>query len=133
VSPSELANAVNAHLVRPNTEFLRRYPQIRFLDFALGGRIVYGRDPDECWLTIPHCIAHRVIDCEDAAGWLAAEDRVRRALRSTSAVYRSRGGPYHVIDARPGPAEVGEISIGHSSGYTLIDAARIIGMGRRGS
>jgi len=130
VDEQELADAVMGHLVLPNVSYLREHGAPRFLDMARSGRIVYGRDPDELWATIPWCISMGVIDCEDAAAWLTADDRVYEGIDSYAGVYHSRpGGPYHVIVARPGPASAGEIAIGNADGMTLIDAARMIGMG----
>ena len=130
VDEGALADAVESVLVEPNLRWLAAHPYApRFVDLARSGAIRYGGDPDEWWLSIPYSLGVGIIDCEDAAGWLAAEDRYY-GIDSRPAVYRSHGGTYHVIVARRGPKRRGEISIGSVDGYTLIDPARMIGMGK---
>lgn len=135
VTPEEgaLADAVELHLVRPNVAWLaaellagREVPRYGML--ARTQALIYARDPDEEWLTIPHVIARGECDCEDASAFKDAEDRVREGWYTVPTVKKT-AGPFHVQSLRPKRiARPGEVAIAWFKNGVLLDGAREIGM-----
>lgn len=63
-------------LVQANVAYLQTHPDTPAL-YDSGVRYDLGADVQGPWQTVPAIIAHGRGDCEDLAGWRAAEYRVR--------------------------------------------------------
>src|SRR5262249_29180704 len=124
--PERIAYAVNDHLVRANIRYGERY----YMPDILHAGVVYGRDPDEVWLPIPWAIAFGVLDCEDAAAWVAARDHVVRGVDSQVAIYRVKNSLMHAVVARPVRAPLDALdawTLEETHTHRLIDPSRAIG------
>ena len=106
----EVLAAMMNCLIEMNSIHLRRHPNTPLL-YQSGVR--YEEEPigAEFWRDIPTVLRYGVADCEDLAGWLIAEKRVRFGIPATALIIPQLRQPtaarpegsflYHIAVATP--------------------------------